>query len=279
MASSLPDQIQQILTVVGNALHRVYNSHRRDTQKRLLKEENSQKAEKEKELRRAKIRAGAWHDGRLDCIAGNGVMSELGVGDELWDGDVVAVSADTDLEKQPTGNKQTQNRRNKTETNTEATNALPVVVIRNFDSKASGGMGLAASTNNREDILNVLANWAGSLVENQVAHVIVISDNRENAKKLAKGEHLNNNKSAVTDGMDSSSIKAIEFHCAIRRRSCKLVSVCEAEAQGCRFKRVIYWRRSQASATPWWSCWGFGECKCCSMHKQKSKTHNNLDDT
>jgi len=51
------------------------------------------------------------------------------------------------------------------------------VVIRNYASK--GGV-------NREELLGVLASWAATLAENQVAHVIVISDNRENAKRLAK---------------------------------------------------------------------------------------------
>ncbi|KAJ7210678.1 RNA12 protein-domain-containing protein [Mycena haematopus] len=57
-----------------------------------------------------------------------------------------------------------------------AVEALPVIVIRNFDARGS----------NREDIYDVLAEWAASLVENQLAHVVVISDNRENTKRLAK---------------------------------------------------------------------------------------------
>jgi hypothetical protein len=28
------------------------------------------------------IKLGVWHDGRLDCVAGNGIMSELGLGIE-----------------------------------------------------------------------------------------------------------------------------------------------------------------------------------------------------
>ncbi|KAJ6470268.1 hypothetical protein C8R47DRAFT_1298951 [Mycena vitilis] len=34
-----------------------------------------------------KIRRGVFHDGRIDCVAGNGVMSELGIGDERMDED------------------------------------------------------------------------------------------------------------------------------------------------------------------------------------------------
>ncbi|KAJ6466338.1 RNA12 protein-domain-containing protein [Mycena sanguinolenta] len=58
----------------------------------------------------------------------------------------------------------------------EAVEALPIVVIRHFDGRGS----------NREDIYDVLAEWAASLIESQLAHVIVISDNRENTKRLAK---------------------------------------------------------------------------------------------
>lgn len=197
MSSSLPDQIQQILTVAGRALHRVYLSHRRNAQKRVLNEENARKAAEGVERIRARLKAGIWHDGRLDCVSGNGVMSELGVGDEPWDSnDSDSRSALVDLEKdslqqekQQAVNKQAkEDTRKRAEADVEAVGALPIVVIRNFDSKAIGGMGLAANANSREDVLNVLANWAGSLVENQVAHVIVISDNRENAKRLAKGK-------------------------------------------------------------------------------------------
>ncbi|KAJ3815708.1 RNA12 protein-domain-containing protein [Lentinula aff. lateritia] len=57
----------------------------------------------------------------------------------------------------------------------QAVEALPIVVIRNFAGKTA-----------REDLLNGLAQWAAKLAENQIAHVIVISDNRENSKKVAK---------------------------------------------------------------------------------------------
>ncbi|KAJ3728841.1 RNA12 protein-domain-containing protein [Lentinula raphanica] len=57
----------------------------------------------------------------------------------------------------------------------QAVEALPIVVIRNFAGKAV-----------REDLLNSLAQWAAKLAENQIAHVIVVSDNRENSKKVAK---------------------------------------------------------------------------------------------
>ncbi|KIO26152.1 hypothetical protein M407DRAFT_235699 [Tulasnella calospora MUT 4182] len=56
-------------------------------------------------------------------------------------------------------------------------NALPVVILSGFEAKNAG---------KKEDLLDVIAAWAASLVENKVAHVIVISDNRENMRRLAK---------------------------------------------------------------------------------------------
>ncbi|KAG7086673.1 hypothetical protein E1B28_002613 [Marasmius oreades] len=55
--------------------------------------------------------------------------------------------------------------------------SLPIVVVRNFAVK--GGLS-------REQVMDVLAKWAAKLAESQIAHVIVISDNRENSKRLAK---------------------------------------------------------------------------------------------
>lgn len=196
IASSLSDETQQILSVVGNALRRVHTSHRHDAKKRILKEERERNIEEDVRQRQARVKEGTWHDGRLDCVSGNGIMCELGVGDESWDRDVSADSVPTNLEqesrrqeKQQLANKQAEEdtRRKTTEADIKAINALPIVVIRNFESKVAGGMGLTAKTNSREEVLNVLADWAGSLVENKVAHVIFISDNRENAKRLSGG--------------------------------------------------------------------------------------------
>ncbi|KAG8984608.1 mitochondrial escape protein 2, partial [Tulasnella sp. 427] len=59
----------------------------------------------------------------------------------------------------------------------ESVNALPVVILSNFAAKNAG---------KKEDLLDVVAGWAASLVENKIAHVIVISDGRENMRRLAK---------------------------------------------------------------------------------------------
>lgn len=62
----------------------------------------------------------------------------------------------------------------------EAVNSLPIVVLKNFVMRAGAN----------DEVLDVLATWAASLAENKIAHVVVVSDNRENAKRLAKGECL-----------------------------------------------------------------------------------------
>ena len=61
----------------------------------------------------------------------------------------------------------------------QAIEAMPIVILKGFQSKSGSAR--------REALLEELATWAAALAENQVAHVIVVSDNRENAKQLAKG--------------------------------------------------------------------------------------------
>ncbi|KAG8884079.1 mitochondrial escape protein 2 [Tulasnella sp. 331] len=55
----------------------------------------------------------------------------------------------------------------------DGVNALPIVVLHDF-----GG--------SKDVMLTVLATWAAALVDNGVAHVIAVSDNRENMRRLAK---------------------------------------------------------------------------------------------
>ncbi|KAG6833500.1 hypothetical protein H0H87_006072 [Tephrocybe sp. NHM501043] len=160
ISSSLDDQLRQILTVVGTALKGVSSSHRAATKRQIQKREREKLETKEEE----RIRAG------------NGIMSELGFGDEPMlpaDG-TCAVFVETSEENSDSG-ETTRNQR--TQEEMEAVDALPIVVIRNFALKVGS---------KREELLTVLAQWAATLAENQVAHVIVLSDNRENSKYLAK---------------------------------------------------------------------------------------------
>jgi hypothetical protein len=85
LATSLPTQVQQVLSVVGGALANVSKSHRANLEAQARAERLRQKREQTDAHRRERIQRGEWHDGRLDCVAGNGVMSELGIGDEPMD--------------------------------------------------------------------------------------------------------------------------------------------------------------------------------------------------
>ncbi|KAG5645040.1 hypothetical protein DXG03_007219 [Asterophora parasitica] len=176
LSSSLNDQLQQILVVVGTALKGVISSHRAATKRQLKHQEHEQERKEAEEQRRDQIRRGTWHDGRLDCVAGNGIMSELGIGDELMlEGDGLVPHITNVDEKLKNNSAARKHHRSKEDM--DAVVALPIVVIRNYGAKAGSG---------REELLTVLAQWAATLAESQTAHVIVISDNRENSQYLAK---------------------------------------------------------------------------------------------
>ena len=108
---------------------------------------------------------GIWHDGRLDCVAGNGVMSELGVGDEVFREDdadrLVKTQAQTDGEKRDAnGNVEDVKRKQRSAEDLKAVEAMPVVILRNFGTRGGGEQ--------REVLVNVLSQWAASVAENQV---------------------------------------------------------------------------------------------------------------
>ena len=116
-----------------------------------------------------RIAEGLWHDGRLDCIAGNGVMSELGIGDESFGEDFAehaktqrtleAKSDEITAEKKKEDNDEIA-RRQRSAADLETIQAMPIVIIRGFESKG-GGIG-------KEDLLDVLTEWAARLAENKV---------------------------------------------------------------------------------------------------------------
>ena len=106
-------------------------------------------------------------------------MGELGLGDELMrpeDYDLpskeISGFADNDVDI----NSEAAQDMQKTISEIQTLHALPIVIIKNFATK-----------HGKDEVLDVLANWAASLVINKAAHVLVVSDNRENAKVLAQG--------------------------------------------------------------------------------------------
>ncbi|TFK42802.1 RNA12 protein-domain-containing protein [Crucibulum laeve] len=210
MSSSLSDQLQQILNVVATALKGVSSAHRAETQRQIRQHEQSDTIRADEERKREQLKRGTWHDGRLDCVAGNGIMSELGIGDEVIDNGEVIIASATQEEQWEKEERERQEkeagRRQKTKEDMEAVNSLPIVVIRNFAAKVGG---------NKEELLTVLAQWAAMLAENQIAHVIVISDNRENAKRLANAlpsKPLNSISLSDADAASSLSFVKQKLH-------------------------------------------------------------------
>ncbi|PIL23760.1 hypothetical protein GSI_13510 [Ganoderma sinense ZZ0214-1] len=182
LSSSLTEQLKSILDVVARGLSRGNNAQRAYREKQAKQaQRNAERAEENKALQE-KILKGVWHDGRVDAVSGNGVMSELGVGVEPF-GDSDADHPDIgDDEKSGSSTvAEDLKQRQKRFEDVEAVSSMPVVVIKNFEAKGPGGV-------RKEELLNVLAQWAATLADNkfQIAHVIVVSDNRENVKALAK---------------------------------------------------------------------------------------------
>jgi hypothetical protein len=147
-----------MLAVVRTGLQRVHSSHQRDAVRQIHRQAQEEERERMDARRSEKIRRGTWHDGRLDCVAGNGVMSELGIGDErMEDDDHVAFGVERTEREKEQEERETK-KKQKGQAEIEAVESLPVVVIRNFAARGS----------DREEIYDVLAEWAASLVENQV---------------------------------------------------------------------------------------------------------------
>lgn len=159
---------------MGTGLRSVNTSYRKQRQRQLEQEHFAELRAADKARIRQRILDGTWHDPRLDCVAGNGVMCELGIGDEYF-GD-----ADSD-HKEPVENEKEQhtetrgwnwiwgwggngNATKKPRPNPEdlrAIEAIPIVVINNFDSKGGGPR--------KTELLDVLAQWAATLAENGVS--------------------------------------------------------------------------------------------------------------
>ena len=156
----MPEQLDQILAVVTLALKRVSSSHRFEIQRQIkhhthLEEQRIQKAHKHQA-----VIHGTWHDGRLDCVAGNGIMSELGVGDECFE----PANSIYDILPEEEEAMLTENekvfKKHKAQNAMDITNSLPIVVIKNYTANSG--------SSTKEALLEALAQWAAKLIENQV---------------------------------------------------------------------------------------------------------------
>lgn len=148
--------------MVGTGLGRVNTTHRKQHARAVQNAKLAERRRAEAARVRAQIEAGAWHDGRLDCLAGNGVMSELGVGDEAFHPEVVG-SASSSQEKQVEGGEKRREeprQQERSEEDVQAIEAMPIVVVKGFETKGGGA--------SKEELLDVLSRWAASLAQNQV---------------------------------------------------------------------------------------------------------------
>ncbi|KAF8519313.1 RNA12 protein-domain-containing protein [Hysterangium stoloniferum] len=180
LSSSLEDQVSRVLGVVGQGLRRVSSSRRKEAERRIEWTQNEEKIVLAEAQRRENIRRGVWHDGRIDCIAGNGLMSELGVGIEGFGGndeEALQQDRDEDVEILARAELNEKVRKERKYKSVQEVEALPVVVIKNYDTSGKSGKAVIAAA---------LADWSADLITTNIAHVIVVSDNRENAKRLAK---------------------------------------------------------------------------------------------
>ena len=252
LTSSVDTQLKEILEVVGKALSGITAHHRGIERAKKFAETTLHRHEEDKRQRKEKPQEGFHHDGRIDAVAGTGVISELGMGDEkfgpndstgkktasnlmektsektgevvgkgreavqesedrsdsargwtdrvqgavtqaidkskegvvkVWDGakgtvtNIARTAEELEQEIEEEIERQRRNLEHQRQV-AEEIKALPVVLIKNFATK----------TPFTEQLVTVLAEWSASVAEGGVAHVIVLSDNRENGRRLAKGE-------------------------------------------------------------------------------------------
>ena len=250
LTSSVDTQLKEILEVVGKALSGITARHRDIERAKKFAETTLRRHGEEK------VQQGFHHDGRIDVVAGTGIISELGMGDEkfgpndfnskkstsnpvektsektgevvekgketvqeleersdsardekqgwtnrvqgvmtqaidkskegvvkVWDGargtvtNIARTAEELEQEVEEGIERHRRNLEHQRQV-AEEIKALPVVVIKNF----------ATRTSFTEQLVTVLAEWSASVAEGGIAHVIVLSDNRENGRRLAKGE-------------------------------------------------------------------------------------------
>ncbi|KAF9262196.1 exonuclease [Marasmius fiardii PR-910] len=171
-SSSIEEQLQQILDIVAKALKDVHRSQIRAQTKQ--KEKQKKSSRKEGILVAASGSSTDEKRANLETLKNSSMKDEDLVARTKQKASEERTMDDSSNEKRM----QSENARKK-DNNEEfsAVQALPIVVVRNFAVK--GGLS-------REQVMDVLAKWAAKLAESQIAHVIVISDNRENSKTLAK---------------------------------------------------------------------------------------------
>ncbi|KAI0747869.1 exonuclease [Daedaleopsis nitida] len=209
LSSSLPEQLKQVLDVVGRGLSHGNAAQNARRERQAKRAELDAAKSKEREMVRERIEEGLWHDGRIDAVCGNGVMSELGVGIERFteadaaprpraepqvDGEGSLENGERESKEMKKSSSEEQKeaedarKQQRSAEDLQAVESMPVVIIKNFETKGGGSR--------KEELLDALAQWAASLAENQASEMSKLpfsllttqrlSDNRENVKRLAK---------------------------------------------------------------------------------------------
>ena len=217
-STPIDQQLRQVLETVAGALKDVTAHIEQGHQDELDLQKRSAAVKQEQEKRRQLIVRGGWHDGRLDCIAGNGVMSELGLGDEpVYDGDLDAVPPPlmddiapikgeavpptaTSLRESLPSLPAPVVKEVTLDVDSEHIKALPIVVLKNFATKSAKG-----------DAWNVIAEWGASLIENRIAHVIVITEGPTATKALVRAQPAKPlNSVALADADEANSLVYVQ---------------------------------------------------------------------
>jgi hypothetical protein len=169
--------VKELLSIVALALKNTTIHERSRSAREAQSSADAERRIEEEKQRCGRMMRTTWHDGRLDCVAGNGVMSELGGGDELMRADDFDMfSADVGVggvpskgiqsfEKSEIGAEYGDNKPKIPLQDVEALETVPIVIIKNYSTKRG-----------KDEVLSVLANWAASLVENQVSMLVHYED-------------------------------------------------------------------------------------------------------
>ena len=156
-----------MFAVVTEGLQSVSSRHKKLFEDKLVEAQRQYQQDLQNLQHREAILQGTYHDGRLDCVAGNGVMSELGIGDEPFDAardgsnDFVDVAKEEKREAvEEAEMRKHQLKKQRTEEDQEAINSLPIVIIRNYTGRMN--------RHGTDEVLNAIAEWAAKLAEQKV---------------------------------------------------------------------------------------------------------------
>ncbi|KZV61714.1 hypothetical protein PENSPDRAFT_693157 [Peniophora sp. CONT] len=209
LSTSIPEQVSQILDIATAAIQDVKH---REANADVVQIQRARKAARKRDQAERTwwdIVRGVWHDPRQDVISAPGV-GDLGVGDEKM--------TEKDAYPPPPGAlalKETHmipgvddvdrngsvSHEEKEKTEQSAVRALPMIVLRNFSS-STGSTG-------RDAVMDVLARWAAQLAEGGLAHIVVLADNREDSRALAKALPARPLVSVALTDADTASARAL----------------------------------------------------------------------